>query len=250
MKTPLIFLPIAALTLSACGYSVFDAAEDISESNDNGLADGKAITTAVATIGAFTKVQAMGPDDIVFVTGDAFSIKAEGDAAVIKKLRYSLKDGAIIIGRAKGKLWDDDDGDVTITITAPTLTEASLAGSGSFTADKMAGDEVVLATAGSGDLKVGAVSGRRFDGKIAGSGDISVAGKMETADLAVLGAGSIDGEKLTVAVAEASIAGSGNISLNASEKVAANVAGSGSINVTGGAKCSSAAVGSGSINCS
>jgi hypothetical protein len=249
MKTPLILLPLAALALSGCGYSVFDAAEDI-QGNDNGLANGKAITTQAATVGAFTKVQALGPDDIVFVTGNTFSIKAEGDADVIKRLRYDLKKGAIIIGRTDGKFWDNDEGDVTITITAPTLAEASLAGSGSFTADRMAGDRLMLETAGSGDLKVDAVSGGRLNGKIAGSGDISVAGKVDSADFAVLGSGTIDGQKLAVAVADAMIAGSGDISLNASDKVDAAVAGSGSINVTGGAKCSSKTMGSGSINCS
>jgi hypothetical protein len=236
-------------SLSACGYSVFDAAEDI-QGSDHGLADGKAITTQAATTNSFSRVNTVGPDNVVFVTGDSFSIKAEGNAAAMKELRYTVKDGAIIIGR-KNRGWMSGDGEqVTVTITAPTLTEAALAGSGNFTADKMTGDEVKFAIAGSGDASVGEVSGKNLDGKIAGSGDVVFAGKVDSADFKVLGSGSIDAAKLTATDADVSIAGSGDVSLNATGKVDAKVAGSGNINVAGGAKCSSKSMGSGSISCS
>lgn len=249
MKTPLILFPLAALSLSACGYSVFDAAEDI-QGDDNGLADGKAVTSQAVTTASFSKVNTVGPDNVVFVTGDAFSIKADGDAEVMKKLRYSVKDGVIIIGRTKGDWLSRDGNGVTVTITAPALTEAALAGSGSFTADEMTGDDLNLAIAGSGDASIGTIAGKKLEGKIAGSGDVVLSGKVDEADFAVLGSGSIDAQKLTATDADISIAGSGDVSLNATGKVDAKVAGSGSITVSGGAKCESKSMGSGSIDCS
>ena len=249
MKTPLILFPLAALALSACGYSVFDAAEDI-QGDDNGLADGKAVTSQAVTTASFSKVNTVGPDNVVFVTGDAFSIKADGDAEVMKKLRYSVKDGVIIIGRTKGDWLSSDGNGVTVTITAPALTEAALAGSGSFTADEMTGDDLNLAIAGSGDASIGTIAGKKLEGKIAGSGDVVLSGKVDEADFAVLGSGSIDAQKLTATDADISIAGSGDVSLNATGKVDAKVAGSGSITVSGGAKCESKSMGSGSIDCS
>ena len=45
MKSPLILLALAALSLSACGYSVADAVEDIKDSDNGGFADGKTIST-------------------------------------------------------------------------------------------------------------------------------------------------------------------------------------------------------------
>mgnify|MGYP003556854739 CR=1 FL=1 len=158
MKKPLFLVPFAALALSACGYSVFDAADDI-QSSDSGFAGGKSITGSAATTAAFTKLESSGPDNIVFVTGDSFSIKAEGDADAIAKLRYKIEDGAIMIGREKGKYWGKDSKGVTITVTAPALAEASLAGSGDFTADKMTGDKMVLEIAGSGSVSVADVIG-------------------------------------------------------------------------------------------
>ncbi len=249
MKKSLFLIPFAALALSACGYSVFDAAEDI-QGSDSGFAGGKGITGSAATTAAFTKLEAIGPDNIMFVTGDSFSIKAEGDAEAIAKLRYKVEDGTIMIGREKGKYWGKSSKGVTITVTAPALVEASLAGSGDFNADKMSGDKLVLEIAGSGNLTVADVVGKILESNVAGSGDVKLSGKVDSADYRVTGAGNIDAVKLATTNADVSIAGSGDIRLTATGKVDANIAGSGNITVAGGAKCSSSTMGSGSINCS
>ena len=250
MKTPLILLTFAALSLSACGYSVFDAADDISESNDNGVAGGTAITNAAATTPAFTELQASGPDDVVFVTGDAFQISATGDAEALKNLRYKVKDGTIIIGREKEKIWGNGRKGVTITVTAPRLSGASLAGSGSFTADNMAAEKVTLESAGSGSLSVAAITAKSFESELAGSGNVTLGGKVDRAEYSIAGSGNIDAVKLASTDADVSIAGSGEVSLTATGKVDANIAGSGNVNVRGGAKCTSSTMGSGKITCS
>lgn len=249
MKTPFFLLTLAALSLSACGYSVFDAADDISESNDNGVAGGTAITNAAATTPAFTALQASGPDNIVFVTGDAFQISATGDAEALKNLRYNVKDGTIIIGRQKEKIWGNDRKGVTITVTAPRLAEVSLAGSGDFTADRMEGTEVSLESAGSGSISVAAVTAKTLESELAGSGNVTLGGKVDRAEYSIAGSGNIDAVKLASTDAEVSIAGSGEVSLTATGKVDASIAGSGNVTVAGGAKCTSSTMGSGSINC-
>lgn len=250
MKTPFFLLPLAALSLSACGYSVFDAAEDISSSDDNGLAGGTAITGTAATTPAFTALEAFGPDNIVFVTGDSFSISATGNAEATKHLRFKVKDGTIMIGRKSKKFWGNGNDGVTITVTAPRLAEASLAGSGDFTADRMTGEKVVLEIAGSGNLSVADVTGKSLESNVAGSGDVVLGGKVDRADYSVAGSGNIDAVKLASTNAEVSIAGSGDVKITVTGTVDASVAGSGNVNVSGGAKCKSSTIGSGKISCS
>lgn len=242
MKTTLILLPLAALSLSACSFNVNAEDERITS-------DGKPISTTAATTGAFTKIEAVGPDNIVFVTGDAFSIKAEGDANAIAKLRYAMDNGTIIIGREKGKWWGKDSQSVTITVTAPTLTAASLAGSGDFTADKMTGDKVSVELAGAGNAKIGDVTAKSFTSDLAGTGDILVAGKVERAEYSVAGTGDVDASKLASVDAEVSIAGTGDVRVSATGTVDASIAGTGDISVTGGAKCKTSSIGSGKISC-
>ena len=250
MRHPVFLAAFLAATipLSACGYSVFDAAEDV-QGNDNGLANGKAITTQTAATASFSKANTVGPDDVNFVTGDSFSIKAEGDAEAIKLLRYTVKDGTIIIGRSKTGWWSSDSDKVTVTITGPLLTEAALAGSGNFKADTMTGDVMMVGIAGSGDAMISKVSGKELGGKIAGSGSVALSGAVDDADFAVLGSGNIDAAKLVSATAKISIAGSGDIRANATKTADVSIAGSGDVTVSGGAKCSKSVVGSGKVTC-
>jgi hypothetical protein len=233
--SPSTVLPFAALALSACAYSYSGDAED-----KRLTSDGKPISTSAATTGAFTKIEGVGPDNIVFVTGDSFSIK---------KLRYAMDNGTIIIGREKGDWWGKDSKAVTITVTAPSLEAASLAGSGDFTADQMTGDAVEVGIAGSGDLSVAKVTAKALKSSLAGSGNLKFAGAVTKAEYDIAGSGNIDATGLTATDAEVSIAGSGDVSLNASGKVDASIAGSGDVNVTGGAKCTSSVMGSGKLNC-
>ncbi|HEV7232934.1 MAG TPA: head GIN domain-containing protein [Sphingorhabdus sp.] len=241
MKSPLTLLPFAALALSACG--TLDA-EDKRLSSD-----GKPVTTTAATTGEFTKIEGVGPDNIVFVSGTAFSIKAEGDAGEIAKLRYAMDNGTIIIGREKGKWWGYDSNAVTVTVTAPRLVAASLAGSGDFSADRMDGDNVELDIAGSGSMKVASLTAKKLDTDIAGAGELTLAGKADRAAYSIAGSGSVDAVKLVSTDAEVSIAGSGDLKLYATGKVDVDIAGSGDVDVTGGAKCTTNQMGSGDVKC-
>lgn len=242
MKPLLFLLPLAASALSACNV-------DVNAEDKRITSNGKAISTAAATTGEFTKIEAVGPDNIVFITGNAFSIKAEGDADAIAKLRYAMDNGTIIIGREKGKWWGKDSQGVTITVTAPTLTDASLAGSGDFTADRMTGDKVKVELAGSGNAKVGDIIAKSFESDLAGTGDIILAGKAENAKYSVAGTGDVDASRLASVDAAVSIAGTGDVRLSATGTVDASIAGTGDISVTGGAKCKSSSIGSGKIKC-
>jgi hypothetical protein len=250
MRKALCLLPLLALSLSACGETVSKAVNDIKANDGAGVADGETISSTAVATKSFETVEALGPDNIVFVTGDAFTIKAEGNAKAVATLRYNIEGDAIVIGREKGSWFGEEGKSVTVTITAPTLSSASLAGSGDFTADRMTGDDVEVTIAGSGSLNVAKVDAKKLETKIAGSGNAVISGNVERADFSVLGSGSVNAQKLTTIDADISIAGSGDVRLNATGKVKAKVAGSGDVNVTGGAACDSKSMGSGSISCS
>jgi hypothetical protein len=232
--------------LGGCGYSVFDAAEDISNSS-SGLTDGKNIGGEWADTGSFTELAALGPDKIVYTTGDKFQIRAEADAETLGKLRFKLENGKLMIGRVDKK-WGSSKA-ATVYITAPSLANVSLAGSGSLTADRLSGDKVSISTAGSGSVNVAAIETKSLSAEIAGSGSLQAAGTASNADYSIAGSGSVDAGKLTSTDAKVSIAGSGDVALNASGTVDASIAGSGDVNVTGGAKCTKSVIGSGKVNC-
>ena len=248
MKKLIIFAPL--LLLSACGYSVLDAAEDISNASSNGMEDGEKVTTKAATIGNFATLASVGPDNITFNAAESFTISATGDADVVSKLRYVLKDGKLVIGREDESWMDYKGGVANITVSAPTLDKISMVGSGDLTAPTLDNDALKISVAGSGNVDVKALKASSVKGSVAGSGNISLAGTADNAKFSIAGSGNVKATQLKSKTAKASIAGSGDIDLFASETVKASLVGSGDVNVTGGAKCKSSSVGSGELNCS
>lgn len=246
MKKILFLLPLFALT--ACDNAVADAVKNIEKFADSDLKDGKPITADVASLDSFKDLSALGPDHVIFKTGEKFTVVATGDADAISQLRYVIKDGTLKVGRVDSKGWKDNV--ATITVTAPSLSGISLAGSGDLTADKLSGPEVAVRLAGSGDLKVAQIETDALKGSLAGSGNIDLAGKAKTANYSIAGSGDLNGAGLSAGDAKISIAGSGNANLNASGTVKASIAGSGDVNVTGGGKCETSTVGSGQVHCS
>lgn len=246
MKKFLLLLPLFAL--AACDNAVADAVKNIEKFADNDLKNGTPITANVTTLDKFTDLSALGPDNVVFTTGDKFSVVASGDAEAIAQLRYVIKDGTLKVGRIDSKGWKDHV--ATITVTAPALSGLSLAGSGDVTADKLSGGEVAVRLAGSGDMKVTQIEADALKGSLAGSGNIDLAGKARTVTYSIAGSGDLNGAGLSATDAKVSVAGSGNANLNATGTVKANIAGSGDVTVSGGGKCDSSTVGSGKVRCS
>ena len=248
MRKLILFAPL--LLLSACGYSVFDAADDISQACSNGLKDGEKITTAAAKIGDFAELANVGPDKITFVTSNNFTIIASGDVDIIAKLRYKIKDGKLIVGREDPSWSSRESGVANITVSAPKLTAISAAGSGDIVAAKLETPDLKVTIAGSGNIDLQGVKVSTLKGSVAGSGNIKLAGSTDDSKFTIAGSGNIAAGQLTSKTAKASTAGSGDITLSASETVDANLVGSGNVTVTGGAKCNSKTVGSGALNCS
>ena len=249
MRKMMFLAPVAAscLALSACGYSVFDAADDVSRISSGGMEDGQPIPAQAITLAQFDEIAAVGPDSIRFTTGPQFSIRAEAPADLLSHLRYKMEDGGLQIGRENGS-WKGTGG-ATIYVTAPSLKSLSAIGSGSVDVDRMHGDGVEINNAGSGSVCVADVQAANLDLSLAGSGDVMLAGKAGNGDISIAGSGDVDGSGLTIDKGDVSIAGSGNVRLRSDGMIDASIMGSGDVTVQGSAKCDVSAMGSGKLHC-
>ena len=249
MRKMMLLAPVAAacMTVSGCGYSVFDAADDISNISSGGFEGGQPIPAQQSQVAPFEELGALGPDRIVFTTGKQYSIRAEAPADLLAHLRYKMTDGAIQIGRERGD-WSDD-GTAVIYVTAPSLRSVSAAGSGPIDVDRMTGDDVEISVAGSGALRVADVQAGKLEVNMAGSGKMMLAGEAASSEISVAGSGDIDGSGLQADRSEVSIAGSGDVRLRSDGAVDANIMGSGDVTVTGTAQCNLSSMGSGKLHC-
>lgn len=245
MKKILMVVPI--LALAACEGSIASA---VASGSNSSFSDGIAITTSDSNPGDFTGVTLAGPDNVVFTTGSDYSIRAEGDADAIEELRYRIKDGQLKIGRdSNGIGWTGNSGSAVVYVSAPSLKNAKLAGSGDLKIDEMSDESASLSLAGSGNMDVANVKTASLKAKLAGSGDMAVAGSADSANVSIAGSGDVRARELKADSASIKIMGSGDASLSSDGTVDAKIMGSGDIRVHGEANCKSKTMGSGEVTC-
>ncbi len=202
-------------------------------------------------VGEFQSVSLEGAHDVIVTVGAAPSVRAEGDAEEIERLDIRVEDGALRIGTRRHGMMTGfrHHRGVTVYVTAPALTGASIGGSGDMRIDRIQATAFDASIGGSGDLEIGGLQADRAHFAVAGSGGIRAAGTADEADISIAGSGHISLDALTARRAAVSVAGSGSISVRATEAVNGSIIGSGDVTVYGSARCSVSRMGSGEAVC-
>ncbi|HEU0066088.1 MAG TPA: head GIN domain-containing protein [Sphingomonas sp.] len=237
---------IALVALAACSFQ-WDSEAEAQKAGVAGTGSGNARTFAVAD---FDGVELRGSDDVDVHVGGAFCVRAEGDSAMLDRLRIA-RDGAVLkVGRQNGSKWGWGKGQkVRVFVTMPRIASASVAGSGNLAVDRAQGTRFAGSIAGSGNLAVAGMQVDAAELSIAGSGNVTAAGtaKRLTADIA--GSGDIDAAALRAQGGKVSVAGSGNVRAAVQGDAQVNVMGSGDIDLGPAARCVVRKMGSGTVRC-
>lgn len=206
-------------------------------------------------VGNFAKLEVAGSYDVRVRTGGKPGVSVTGPANVIDQMVVEVKgdelkihpkrDGAFSRGIRFGR-----HAPVTVEVSAPSLSAATIAGSGDISIDRVTGAVFDGAIAGSGSLALSAIEVETLKLSIAGSGGVSGTGKAVTGDYSIAGSGDLDVSKVAHRDLDVSIAGSGDVRAQASGNADISIMGSGNVTVTGGAKCKISKMGSGTANCS
>ena len=215
------------------------------ESDDAGPAAAKDFAVA-----DFKRIESAGAFDVTVRTGSRASVRAEGPQKILDRLIVEVKGDELSIRPSNGTFHWGRSGPVRIAVTVPELHEATLAGSGTLSVDKVVTDRFKATIAGSGDISLPSVAAKSVEIEIAGSGSGSLAGQAEQAKYVIAGSGELDASKLTSRDLKLTIAGSGSLNANASGTATGEILGSGEARISGGAKCMVEKLGSGSITCS
>jgi hypothetical protein len=207
-------------------------------------------------VGSFDQVEVAGPFDVTIRTGADPSVSATGNEKLIERLEVVVEGSKLQIrprreGGILGFNWGSRSGSGEISITVPSLSAASLAGSGGINIDKVEGDRFEGQIAGSGDLRVENANVGELKLGIAGSGDARVAsGKVSSAQYDIAGSGDVDASGVSADAVNVSIAGAGAVRAHASRSANVDIMGSGDVEISGGAKCNVSKMGSGEVRCS
>lgn len=201
-------------------------------------------------VGPFSQVVLSGSMDVVVTTGTATSVRAEGAAADLDRLDIQVKGDALVIATKSGNWnWSSRD-KLTVRVSAPNVSAASISGSGDMEVGPTKGS-FTGRISGSGDMTVASVDAAQLGLSISGSGDISVGGgRCGTGTFSSSGSGDVSAGRVRCETVTVTTSGSGDMEVQATGTAALRTSGSGDITVTGGARCTSRSSGSGTISCS
>lgn len=237
-----ILILAAALPLIACSVH----ADERSAGGIAASGSGGARSFAVAD---FTQVDLRGADDVDIRVGTGFSVRAEGPAKELDRLKIARDGDTLRISRENGGFsWGGRQG-VKIFVTMPRIAGVGSSGSGHVGIDRVEGRDFTASTAGSGEIDIAALNVRSGHFSVAGSGTIKLAGSVGQLTVDAAGSGNVDAGGLKAAGAKVSVAGSGSVRANVTGAADVSVMGSGDVDLGPRARCTSSKLGSGEVRC-
>jgi putative autotransporter adhesin-like protein len=200
-----------ALFVSGCGTS--------------GTPGSGKVVTEERNVSGVNGVELEGAGEVTIEQSDKESLTITADDNLLTSLTSEVSRGRLTLGTT-GDISPSKT--VVYKITVKSLGNLNLSGSGSMTAKGVSTD--------------------LLDIVIAGSGEVTVDGKAEQTKLLLAGSGGYKGDRLQSKNVTVEIAGSGNASVAASEKLDVTIAGSGSVEYIGDPVVTTKTIGSGSVH--
>src|SRR5205085_3366261 len=113
-------------------------------------------------VGGFSQIELAGHYDVDVKTGSNASVAATGPQKLMEKLVVEVRGDKLVIHPEKERSWWGHSGwksrdKVQVTVTVPSLSAATLAGSSGIRIDRIQGEAFDGQIAGSGDLNVGSI---------------------------------------------------------------------------------------------
>lgn len=209
--------------------------------------------TRTFPVGTFDRVHSAVPFDVVVRTGAPIGVHAIGKDELLARLHVSVRNGELVIEADRGRWFQSltlrKEDRVTITVSAPRLSGAALAGPGDMRVDALRAPAVTVSLAGPGDLTIGRVESGRASINLAGPGDITLAGRSGSARIRGAGPGDVRAPQFTVNDAGVDLAGPGHIAVTALRTATVRLVGPGTVHIGGRPRCQVTKMGPGTVHC-
>ncbi len=243
MKASLVAVLVVVLAVGALATGC------ISMSGRTTIEGSGVAATETRTIAEFTGISIEGSGDAVVLFGDEPSIVVEADENLLEYIETEVEGNTLYL-----RLRHPEKGvsfrtrsPLRYTITTPSVSAFSIAGSGSVHCAKLAAEELGVEIAGSGTVVLNDMRCGKLEIDIAGSGDVRMSGVAESQWIQISGSGDVAAGDLRTKKTRIDIAGSGDATIWATERLRVSVAGSGDVQYYGSPSLSKSIDGMGSV---
>jgi hypothetical protein len=170
------------------------------------------LVTQTRDVPPFTSIELRGSAQLDVLVGEAQSVTVEADEASLRELRTTVNGERLVIDTRERSFWMRD-GESRVRITVPNLEALALNGATTGSVHGLAGEKASLILSGAGDLEVSGSVGRLIAN--------------------VNGAGNLDLAHLVAGDATVVVNGTGNVRVQANDRLDATVNGVGNIEYLG-----------------
>lgn len=206
------------------------------------------ITKETRNTGSFKGVSLSGSMNVILSKGSSFNVVVEADDNLQEHIETTVKDNVLRIGTKTPRLSWISSKNITVYVTLPELTKASVSGSGNMQSDDLfSAGSFNVSVSGSGNCKL-KVNATDLDAHISGSGSINITGTSDNSTVGISGSGNYRGLSMETKDANFRISGSGSAETTVNGKLDAHISGSGGVRYKGNASVNARTSGSGRVH--
>lgn len=172
------------------------------------------------------------------------SLTIEAEENLLEYLTTDVRNGRLELGSNRSISPTEE---IVYTITASSLTNLEVLGSGDMTATGVVADRLHMEVSGSGAIEVPDLESSSVSVDISGSGDVELSGAADNLEVSVSGSGEYRGDDFVTESADVRVSGSGDAVVNVTDQLDARVSGSGNVEYLGDPSVNSSTTGSGDV---
>lgn len=224
-KSLLFVLPLIALLLMSCGFSVDWNGRQGIEGSGN-------LKTEQRTVSNIERIALEGLGDITVIQGSEEALTVEADDNILPYIETFMR-GRELVLKIKDGYSIRNSVTIRYTVKVKSLNGISISGAGNLTAEKLSVDDLTLNVSGAGNMKISDLQADDLRATASGSGNYDLKGKVKSQTITISGVGNYTAGDLESSQAEVTVSGSGNVTLWVAEKLDIRVAGFGNVNYYG-----------------
>lgn len=201
----------------------------------------------IRSVGDFNKVEAAFSGNVEFAQHASKSVTVKAADNLQSYIITEVK-GSTLILKTKPNV-NIKGGSVTIYVSNPSMTGATISGSGNFnfTTD-INTTSLDLRVSGSGNIFVSKIAAANLETEITGSGDVTIdGGTVAAQEIRITGNGNYRSQQMRSEQAKVKVSGSGEAKLWADNKLDVQISGSGDVWYTGNPSVNTSISGSGKV---
>ena len=235
MSRLLAFALLASIPALGCGISI--------DWDGPSVAGSGVVTSQNRSVPAFDKIDIGGEYEVVVRVGATRSVVLEGDDNLLPLLRTEVRNGTLHI-ESEEDLRPREE--IRIEIGVETLNAIHSGGSSDVAVRDVRSPAFDAGVSGSSELTANGEFGD-LSASISGSGEIPMNGTAGAIDGNVSGSGELDLLQVRARSARIDVSGSGDATVQVSDRLDASVSGSGDVRYSGQPRVDADVSGSGSV---